>query len=634
MPRFRNINVNGVADELDERQSRLKSLSRVNPEPPRVRSIATRRGIDGSGISRPDGAAADVASAGFADADGEGSDGGEAETGGGAAVAFPEMTAMLRERQARASDETASRVILQTYLEDAGSETLREITAPASPQLVPDMQIEASGAAPDLGAHSIAYQQSAASVPVFGARVVVDIDAELKSLVTMNGKLSPVPTGSGVAKIAPAEAWDRLKGWAQTHGQALDGDPPAPPVLTWQVEEGSEHSVLVYHFAKVALAPPKEELPADLPFELPEHRGCVHEAKRAALYDYFIDAHDGSVRFYFASSSAFDIPVPMKGFDYDNRPCEFFGLSNGNLFLLKDPLRNIATYDYRAADLDENPSFPNQVIDHPTNDFGTSRPDAVCAHYNARMVYDFFNDVLKRDGIDDKGMQLVSVVNVYASKNNDLEPPEWPNAVWWNGKMWYGQRGGTSYAKHLDVIAHELTHGVTDTSSKLIYRRLSGALNESFSDIFGIAIANWWPGDPNPVSTWTWQIGPGLGRNGGPIRDFANPKAAGQPDHMNDYRELPISYDDGGVHIYSGIHNRAAHRLMTSTTPTGDEAFPIRELMLLLYLTLTRLTPTSIFTDSRRTLENIVRAYHASDLATRDTRLAAIDQAFGAVGIV
>ena len=74
---------------------------------------------------------------------------------------------------------------------------------------------------------------------------------------------------------------------------------------------------------------------------------------------------------------------------------------------------------------------------------------------------------------------------------------------WWQQKMWYGQVNGTSLAKHLDVIAHELTHGVTETSSKLIYRRLSGALNESYSDIFGVIIANWYPGAPQPIQTWT-----------------------------------------------------------------------------------------------------------------------------------
>jgi bacillolysin/neutral peptidase B len=326
----------------------------------------------------------------------------------------------------------------------------------------------------------------------------------------------------------------------------------------------------------------------------------------------------------------------MKGLDCENKPRDFFGLSSAAKFLLIDPLRNIATYDYANSDLDAvpQPPVPAQAIDHPSNDFGNARPEAVSAHYNAKVVYDFYNDVLKRDSVDDKGMQIVSVVNVYSSVNNPLAKPQWGNAVWWQGKMWYGQENGVSLAKHLDVIAHELTHGVTETSSKLIYRRLSGALNESFSDVFGIAIANWWPGAPNAVATWNWEIGPGLGANGGPIRDIADPARAGQPDHMDQYRVLPIGADHGGVHIYSGIHNKAVHLLMTATTATGEAAFPVGELMLLLYLTLTRLTPTSVFVDSRRTLENVVGVYHAYDAATLAIRLKAVDNAFSSVGII
>ncbi|SEJ83412.1 bacillolysin/neutral peptidase B [Sphingomonas sp. OV641] len=588
MPKFRSINVNGAADLLGASQARLKNLSRYR--------------------------------VGFAP------------------TAAPDnpMLARVVERQAKSNDETASRVIMQTYLEDAGSETLREITAPDRPELVPNLQLETTGLTPDLNARSIAYQQLATSIPIFGGRVVVDIDADQKSLIAINGKLSPLPTESPIATISPSEAWARLRDRAGMQGGQLDYDPPSPPVLTWHLDEVGEAWSLVYHFASVPLAPPVEPVPDDLPFAIPQQLGCARHSNRAAYYDYFVDAADGQVRFYFASAATLDVPAPMKGLDCDNKSRDFFGLSNAAKFLLMDPLRNIATYDYGNSDLDAvpQPPVPAQAIDHPTNDLGNTRPEAVSAHYNAKVVYDFYNDVLKRDSVDDKGMQLVSIVNVYSSANNPLPKPQWGNAVWWQGKMWYGQENGVSFAKHLDVIAHELTHGVTETSSKLIYRRLSGALNESFSDIFGIAIANWWPGAPNAVSTWDWEIGPGLGANGGPIRDFANPARAGQPDHMNQYRVLPISVDQGGVHIYSGIHNKAVHLLMTANTPTGEAAFPIGELMLLLYLTLTRLTPTSAFIDSRRTLENVVGVYHASDPSTLTTRLKAIDDAFTAVGIV
>src|SRR4029077_20674676 len=121
-----------------------------------------------------------------------------------------------------------------------------------------------------------------------------------------------------------------------------------------------------------------------------------------------------------------------------------------------------------------------------------------------------------------------------------------------DGKMWYGQDAGPdgklrSFSRFLDVIAHELTHGVTEHTSNLIYKDQSGALNESFSDILGIIIANWDPTNPDrDVSTWTWQLGVGLGDKGGPLRDLSNPKATGDPDHMKDF--LKTRQDSGGVH--------------------------------------------------------------------------------------
>jgi Zn-dependent metalloprotease len=323
----------------------------------------------------------------------------------------------------------------------------------------------------------------------------------------------------------------------------------------------------------VALSPKEEPLPADLPAHA--QGSCCRPSlrARAALYDYFVDAHDGEVVFYFPSSRTLDVPTPMTGLDYDSLARQFFGVNGQGKFFLTDPIRNIETYDFNFQDLDANPQppFPVQAISHSSHDLGTTSPQAVCAHHNAKLVFDFYNDDLKRDGIDDKGMKLVSVVNVYSSDRNPLPRPQF---------------------------------------------------------------ANWYPGRPNRLSTWRWEIGPGLGAGGGPIRNFANPAATGQPDHMNQYQPLPLNVDNGGVHIYSGIHNKAVHLLLTNTDGNGQLAFPTAELVLLLYLTLTRLTPTSVFTDSRRTLENVTSTFHAADAATRNARLAAIKAAFDQVGIV
>lgn len=537
------------------------------------------------------------------------------------------------------SDEAACRRHLQTFLEDSGEESLARITAPDRPELVPDMRLSATAAEPNLSANSVVFQQSAHAIPIFGSRIAVDIDSADRSLVAINGKVTPQPDIDPIADISAGEALDRLLAWGGTaNGRRAEiRRAVAPPVLTWYLDEEASAWHLVHHFAAVPMAPRDEEPPlAGDPFPELAH-SCLRPSPRseAAIYDYFVDAHDGAVIFYFSSTPRLDVPAPMKGIDSLDTARDFFGLQQGSQFALVDPLRNIETYDYKGADLDAQPppAFPAQPLSYASSNIGSSDPAAVSAHFHAKLVFDFFNRVLARDGVDDKGMKLVSVVNVYSSNQNPLPEPQWGNAVWWQNKMWYGQEDGVSYAKHLDIIAHELTHGVTETSAQLIYRRLPGALNESFSDVFGIIIANWYPGEPNPLSGWSWEIGPGLGAGGEPIRDFADPARTGQPDHFSKYKVLPLSYDEGGVHIYSGIHNKAIHRLLTGVDGEGAATFPIGEAVLLLYLTLTRLTPTSDFRDSRRTLESVTRTYHASDPATMNVRLAAIAAAFGAVGL-
>jgi Zn-dependent metalloprotease len=324
----------------------------------------------------------------------------------------------------------------------------------------------------------------------------------------------------------------------------------------------------------------------------------------------------------------------MTGQDDEGRSRDFFGVRapTGD-FALSDPMRNIVTYDFGGADIDAstNPPLPAAPVLGPARQIAALNPAAVSAHFHGTCVFDFFNDELKRNGIDNKGMPLISVVNVWSSRGGRPHP-DWPNAVWWNKRMWYGASGGTSYARFLTIIAHELTHGVTESSAGLVYRDLPGALNESWSDIFGVIVANWFPNEPNDGDTWDWTMGDGLGQGGGPLRDLSDPASTGQPDHMVQYVPLPYSKDYGGVHIYSGIHNKAIHNLLTEKDDAGDPTFPIREAVLILYLTLTRLTRTSDFTDSRRTMENVTSA-HYGNTPLGQTRLAAVGRAFQSVGI-
>ncbi|WP_431203599.1 M4 family metallopeptidase [Bradyrhizobium betae] len=138
------------------------------------------------------------------------------------------------------------------------------------------------------------------------------------------------------------------------------------------------------------------------------------------------------------------------------------------------------------------------------------------------------------------------------------------NALWNGQQMIYGD-GGDLFGRMtqcLDVVAHELTHGVTQFSAGLPYEGQSGALNESMSDVFGVVIRQWHDKQSDPA-TANWLVGDKLLLAGGALRSMKAPGTANpddpQPANMKDYVNLPNTRegDYGGVHYNSGIPNHA-----------------------------------------------------------------------------
>jgi bacillolysin len=254
-------------------------------------------------------------------------------------------------------------------------------------------------------------------------------------------------------------------------------------------------------------------------------------------------------------------------------------------------------------------------------------------------VYDFYNSVLMHSGIDGNGSEIVSNVNCVSSRQAIVgQPKEWRNAAWWLGRMWYGQveQSGVwhSYSRYLDVIAHELTHGVTAATSGLVYREQSGALSESFSDIFGVMVHNWSKGRTAIFDDWTWEIGSGLGGNGLPLRDLRDPARTHHPAHMKQYVVKPVTRngDWGGVHTNSGILNRAAYNVMASKDGKGHAYFTLRDVAVIYYSCLIRLNSTATFNGAFTILIDVANTYLSAD-SKRAEKVAAIEDAYRQVGI-
>ena len=181
-------------------------------------------------------------------------------------------------------------------------------------------------------------------------------------------------------------------------------------------------------------------------------------------------------------------------------------------------------------------------------------------------TYDFYSKVFGRNSVDNKGMRLDSSVHYYTNYDN----------AFWNGaQMVYGDGDGVifqRFTKCLDVIGHELTHGVTQYEAGLAYQGQSGALNESLSDVFGSMVKQW--KKKQTAAKADWLIGEGLlakGVNGVALRSMKAPGTAyddpqigkdPQPAQMKDY--VKGSADHGGVHTNSGIPNHAFYLVATA----------------------------------------------------------------------
>lgn len=181
------------------------------------------------------------------------------------------------------------------------------------------------------------------------------------------------------------------------------------------------------------------------------------------------------------------------------------------------------------------------------------------AYDGAGATYDLFAEIFDRNSIDDRGMRLDSTVHY--GQNYD-------NAFWNGSQMVYGDGDGELFNRFtiaIDVIGHELTHGVTQFEAGLVYSGESGALNESMSDVFGILVKQRVNNQKADESDWI--IGAGLLTEkvkGVGIRSMKAPGTAyddpvlgkdPQPAHVKDMYKG--SGDNGGVHINSGIPNHA-----------------------------------------------------------------------------
>ncbi len=198
-------------------------------------------------------------------------------------------------------------------------------------------------------------------------------------------------------------------------------------------------------------------------------------------------------------------------------------------------------------------NYNNTDITNNSNNW--AGPEAgLDAHFGSEMTYDYYLTEHGRNSIDGNGFRLDSYVH---HDNN------YANAFWNGQYMTYGDGSGNNAPlTSLDIAGHEITHGLTSNSANLVYQNESGALNESFSDIFGNTIERW-----TRPSQYSWTLGEDLSWV---IRDMSNPKAEGDPDTYMGTNYYTGTQDNGGVHTNSGVQNYWYYLLCDGGSGTND----------------------------------------------------------------
>jgi Zn-dependent metalloprotease len=213
----------------------------------------------------------------------------------------------------------------------------------------------------------------------------------------------------------------------------------------------------------------------------------------------------------------------------------------------------------------ENLSGARVTVARNEGEKDTDDPAVDEAYAGLGATYDFYQEMLQRNSIDDNGMALNAYVH-FGSR--------YPNAFWDGQEMVFGDGDGirtNRFTISVDIMGHELTHGVTEKAADIIYRSQPGALNESISDVFG-SLVKQYVNNKEHAEDADWFIGEGIFTeqfsqriNGVAMRSMKEPGRAHdndpQPDHMSGY--VHMIGDNGGVHVNSGIPNRAFYLAAT-----------------------------------------------------------------------
>ncbi len=226
-------------------------------------------------------------------------------------------------------------------------------------------------------------------------------------------------------------------------------------------------------------------------------------------------------------------------------------------FVLQETGRGKGISTFNANNASEgSATYPSTDFVDTDNDWNNVNAKydeaATDAHWATEMTYDYFFKVHNRNSVDNAGFKLINYVHCGTN---------WFNANWNGQFMRYGDGNGGKPLTAIDIGGHEMTHGVTSNSANLVYQNESGALNESFSDIFGNMVEYY-----AKPATASWAMGEAIGA----IRNMQNPNQYNNPDTYKGTYWATGTADQGGVHTNSGVQNKWFYILSIGEKGTND----------------------------------------------------------------
>jgi Zn-dependent metalloprotease/chitodextrinase len=282
----------------------------------------------------------------------------------------------------------------------------------------------------------------------------------------------------------------------------------------------------------------------------------VFAVKPMSNQQFYISAADGSV--VQKINLIHDSNTPATGTTKYNGVQSITTDFTGSNYVLKETNRGGSGTAISTYDMNNSINYVSAVNYQNNSTTWNNEPVGVQGHWGVEKTFDYFYGVHGRNSFNNSGAEVIAYLDYDINYNNAS----------WNGFfMTFGGGNGTTRTSwaSLDVVAHEFTHGVTEFSAGLVYQNESGALNESFSDIFGATVEFQVEG-----ANGNWLLSEDVTVNGSGIRSMINPNAFSDPDTYHGTFWEFTGADNGGVHTNSGVQNHWYYLLSQGGSGTND----------------------------------------------------------------